>query len=229
MKNWKEYKLGFRIVFIILWVLELGLMVYTMLHPRFICFFNIVLLLLAILVEKRWMEKGTTADGSQEEKAKVKPVLKVIVSLVILEYLLIMFAAFLNLIFPHHAIYEYEYDIKKLRTSNFYDRNFFPDSIPKDAKKAEWIMLPSFMQGAGTEVLFFTADDAYIEAEVSRVAAGIPATELETGMIFQSYLSDEQEKNLKVYKLYDNGDWNHSHMWGIFVNEEQNLIGYFCQ
>lgn len=252
-EKWKEYSLGLRICFLILCFLEILLMVYTMLHPRFINFFNIVLLLLVILVVKRWMEKGiipesvsTSGKDSEEKqnnekgektaneerdlkKAKVKAVIKLVVNVAILEYMLTMFAALFNLLFPYHAIYEYSYDIKQLKTSTYYDRSFYPDEVPQEAKKAQWIMLPSFLQGSGTEVLFFEATPEFIQSEIMRVVPDVTPGELETGMDFVAYLSDEQEDGLQVYKLYDNGDGNHLHMWGIFVNERQNLIGYFCQ
>lgn len=129
-----------------------------------------------------------------------------------------------DVLYPYHMLYEYEDDIAELKRSAPDNYFFFPDTIPREAKNVKWIMQPSVMQGRGMEVLMFDTTKEYMDGIIETYGENAVVCDVEEDMCFKAYYKKE---GLKVYKLYDNEDWNHVHMWGFFVDEEKNRIGFF--
>lgn len=125
--------------------------------------------------------------------------------------------------------YEYKSDITKFKEKNFDVYYFFPDEIPKDVENIKWLVLPSFMQGSGTEVLIFDAPREYIQKVIAAYSQDAQICGIEDDMDFKMFYDDTRLEKLTIYKIYDNGDRNHVHMCGFFVDDEIGRIGFFRQ
>ncbi|MCH5248718.1 MAG: hypothetical protein J1E98_02235 [Lachnospiraceae bacterium] len=144
-------------------------------------------------------------------------------------YIAYVSCAFINILFPARMSYEYKSDIAKFKENNFDAYYFFPDEIPKDAENIEWIVLPSFMQGSGTEVLIFGAPGEYIQEVIAAYSQDAQICGIEEDMSFKIYYDETRLEKLTIYKIYDNDDRNHVHMWGFFVDDGISRIGFFSQ
>ena len=218
----KKYK----IFFVILCVLTAVFFGYTVLHPRP---HNVLMTIMSgiwTFCASRWMDTERYEGKARHAPGIATAILSMLISFVIVRNGLSIIP---DLLFPYHMPYEYKGDIAKRRLSTFYDYSFFPDEIPTGAKHVKWIMMPSFLQGSGTEVLIFDTDSEYIQKVVAQYRGDAQVMGFEEGMMFGSYYDESRLDRLTVYKLYDNDDWNHLHMWGFFVDEEIGRIGYFCQ
>lgn len=119
-------------------------------------------------------------------------------------------------------------ELKKDRPDVYY---FFPDRIPGNSSGMKWKVQPSIMQGQGYEVLYFYTDSGYIVNELETYCKDIePKTydDMPVGVLYDE-LEDAELEHVEWYEIYNNGDQNHEHAWGIFVEPELNLIGYFAQ
>ena len=121
----------------------------------------------------------------------------------------------------------YEKDIRKLKEERQEKYFFFPDTIPEDAKDLKWIKQPGIMQGSGYEVLYFRTDNHYIREELEKYCKDVePIPASETQVI--NFFTETERETALFYGIYDNGDFNHSHYWGIFHDPGTNLIVYFA-
>lgn len=218
MKNLKKYHKMYLVFGILMCALTVAFLMNAVLHPRPHNIFVTLVSGIWTALVFRWM-KHPAAPGI------VPVVLAVCISLVAAHGIM----AIPDLVFPYHAPYEYKADIARRRLSTFYDYSFFPDELPKEAKNVTWVMLPSFLQGSGTEVLFFDIDAGYIDRTIAQYGGSAQIVGVEDDMMFDNYYDKSRLDKLTVYKLYDNDDMNHLHMWGFFVDEEIGRIGYFCQ
>ena len=253
MKNLKKYHKVYLVFFVLMCVVTACLGVRAVLHPRP---HNILVTLMSVIwvfCIRGWMNpekfespykrkkpaagavlQGEPAGEQSEAVTKKKrkapgigmAVLGILLSFFVVVYMLSVIP---DILFPYHAPYEYKADIAKRRLSTFYDYSFFPDEIPEGASCVKWVMQPSFLQGSGTEVLIFDTDDDHIRQTIAQYGSGAEVVGLEDDMMFDNYYDKNRLDKLKVYKLYDNNDRNHLHMWGFFVDEEIGRIGYFCQ
>lgn len=113
----------------------------------------------------------------------------------------------------------------------------FPDAIPDEAKGIKWICCPGFMQGSGYDVLFFRADSSYLKKIYEEYATltnvytysnyGWENKKAGRTVTFPQIIDmTEQEKtNVTVIVTYDNGDINHPHSSGLYINQ---IEGYVC-
>lgn len=158
--------------------------------------------------------------------------------LVIVFAIIWYFGKYLNILYPYHASYEYQKDIANYKTGNageYYTE--FPDEIPDGAIDIKWICRPSLMQGSGYDVLFFRADSNYLNKMYEKYAASMNLytysnygwENKKTGkaVTFPNIIDmTEQEKaNVTVIVVYDNGDINHPHSSGLYINQ---IEGYVC-
>lgn len=150
----------------------------------------------------------------------------------------------LDVICPYHAPYEYKRDIQSLK-SGYKSQCFtqFPDKIPDNASKVEWVCTPSVWQARGHEALFFYADEAYLSevydtyapyAEVytygiSGLDAGYWIRIDELGVSHSvrfpivNAMTDEEKLNVTVLILYDD-------MWyngGLYINQAEGYVCFF--
>lgn len=222
MKKMSEkYHLGFFIVFIFLCVIEITLIIYAIMHPRVQ---NIVLVLIAgllIFLNRRWMNKV--------KYVKLIRLLPLFLATLFFGYLAYFVGSFINILFPAHMPYEYKSDIAKFKEKYFDAYYFFPDEIPKDAENIKWLVLPSFMQGSGTEVLIFDAPKEYIQEVIAAYGQDAQICGIEEDMSFKVFYDDTRLEKLTIYKIYDNDDRNHVHIWGFFVDDGIGRIGFFSQ
>lgn len=110
----------------------------------------------------------------------------------------------------------------------------FPESLPKGASYVKWVVGPGFLQAPSFEVLAFRIDREYLEQIVDtyRKEAEIATydkqyDEWSVDFIHSGLLSEPE--NTTVYVLYDNGDWNHHHIYGFWVNDRIGEIGFFAE
>ncbi|MGN0165355.1 MAG: hypothetical protein ACI39R_04170 [Lachnospiraceae bacterium] len=140
--------------------------------------------------------------------------------------------SFISPFFPKHMLYEYKSDIAKLKESGYYDYSFFPDEIPQEATEVSWIVCPSLMQGSGYEFLGFKASEEYIQNVIDTYCGDANiiyhSEDSYEKKFFDNLMGDYAHKAVE-YELYNNGDWNHSHSWGIVVSENKEYIGFYCE
>jgi len=144
---------------------------------------------------------------------------------------------FFNLLCPYHAVYEYKSEIAELKADYPQEYSHFPDEIPDGASKVEWRRMPGFMQGSGSDTLFFYADNEYLAAARDSLAGkyGVYTYSVE-GKTWQNkdgeklsdiipYLPFYVGADTEMFLLYDNEDWNHRHVRAVFLNMSD---GYIC-
>ena len=85
------------------------------------------------------------------------------------------------------------------------------------------------MQGSGTEVLIFDAPGEYIQEVIAAYSQDAQICGIEEDMTFKIFYDETRLEKLTIYKIYDNDDRNHVHMWGFFVDDEIRRIGFFSQ
>lgn len=209
------------VLFLILAVLELIWLVHTICHPRphsfLLCLHGCIFLVLSYRYAYREYEKKPPGT-----------------LLTLAAYLLTLYPVYFcgtiaDISYPYHMKYEYKWDIAKCKKSVYADYSFFPDTIPEEAAQVKWIMRPALLQGTSMELLIFQAPEAYIDAVVSAYGEEAAVCGVEEEMDFKGLYAGERLDKLTVYKLYDNEEANHTHIWGFFVDEEQRFIGYFRQ
>ena len=160
-----------------------------------------------------------------------------------------LFALFLAAMFavtqPTTDPAAYGYALRELN----YPRNeaiaFFPEEIPDDAQDIDlWHNYP-FLQGGERLSLAFSADEAYIDAEIDRLSQKAKwigtheeAGRLNNGVSWQSFVelgepSYTLPDDYTIYLLYsrpykDSGDhiWNHGETAVVVINDEKNRILY---
>lgn len=255
MKNLKKYHKVYLVFFVFMFVLTAVFCTRAVMHPRP---HNILVTIMSgiwTLCGFVWMnpekydspyrhakqdkvKTETQPNADNREQGRTRRLarskapgigLTILVMLISFFMVIYMFSVIPDLLFPYHMTYEYKADIARLKKSVAYDYSFFPDEIPTGATHVTWVMLPSFLQGSGTEVLFFDIDDEFIRQTIAQYGGNAEIVGVEDGMIFDNYYDESRLDKLTVYKLYDNENWNHLHMWGFFVDEEIHRIGYFCQ
>lgn len=213
---------------LLLWIIiSVAILILTVMHPRPN---NLLVLLLCII-------KCVTLLSSKKE-IEGKVIWKKNIELILAFAMIWYIGKFLNILYPYHASYEYQKDIANYKsgsTGEYYTE--FPDEIPDDAKGIKWICCPSFMQGSGYDVLFFHADSSFLEkmydkyAEMTNVYTysnyGWENKETGKAVTFPKIIDmTEQEKtNVTVIMTYDNGDINHPHSSGLYINQ---IEGYVC-
>lgn len=249
--------LDYFILFVLLCALEIVLVIYTIMHPRPQNIVLVLIDGLLIFLNRKWMNKaeyvspsdydkdvkawekrkrevqksGKTFDEPKPEKPKkmAQRLLPMFIATLFAGYFAYFLASMLTIAFPAHMPYEYKWDIAKLKEVDTEAYSFFPDQIPDDAKNVKWYVMPSFMQGSGTEVLIFDASDSYIQGVTNTYGSDAEICGIEDDMLFKRFYDEARWDKLTVYKIYDNDDWNHVHMWGFFVDDEIDRIGFFSE
>ena len=255
MKNLKKYHKVYLVFFVLMCAMTAAFGVRALMHPRPHNIFVTIMSGIWAFCAFGWMnsekydspyrrakqdkvqnedwheDQDSDQHGNHGRARRKAPGIGMTIFAVLISFFIViyMFSVIPDLLFPYHMPYEYKADIARLKKSVAYDYSFFPDEIPAGATHVTWVMLPSFMQGSGTEVLFFDIDDEFIRQTIGQYGGGAEIVGVEDGMIFDSYYDESRLDKLTIYKLYDNENWNHLHMWGFFVDEEIHRIGYFCQ
>lgn len=253
----EKYHLDYFIIFLILCALEILLISCAILHPRIQNIMLLLLNGSFIFQNGKWMNKEKYVSPRDydneisawkkrkkeakeqgeifEEPRPAKPrkiaqrLVPMFIAILFLWYIVFWGGSMLNVFFPMHMPYEYESDIAKLKENDYEAYYFFPDEIPKGAKKIKWYIMPSFMQGGGTKVLIFDTSNEYIQNVIDTYSYEARICGIEDDMSFRKFYNEARLEKLTVYKIYDNDDWNRVHMWGFFVDEEINRIGFFCE
>lgn len=253
----EKYHLDYFILFVLLCAFEIVLLIYAIMHPRPQNIMLVLINGLLIFLNGRWMDKAKYVSPSDydkevkawekrrkeakknreifEEPRPEKPkkmaqrLLPMFIVTLFAGYFAYFLASMLTIAFPAHMPYEYKWDIAKLKEVDTEAYTFFPDQIPDDAKNVKWYVMPSFMQGSGTEVLIFDASDSYIQGVTNTYGSDAEICGIEDDMLFKRFYDEARWDKLTVYKIYDNDDWNHVHMWGFFVDDEIGRIGYFSE
>mgnify|MGYP007069902160 CR=1 FL=1 len=143
--------------------------------------------------ENQTTDDTESAKGQTQRKARRRaPGIIIAILAMLISFIMVRngFSIIPDLWFPYHMSYEYKGDIAKRRLSTFYDYSFFPDEIPAGAKHVKWIMMPSFLQGSGTEVLIFDTDSEYIQKVVAQYGRDAQVMGFEEGMMFGSYYDE---------------------------------------
>lgn len=211
-----------------LWIMiSIAILVLTVIHPRP----NNMLVMMFCIIQCL-----TLLFSKKEIESKV--VWKKNIGLIIVFVIIWYMGKYLNILYPYHAPYEYRNDIMNYKTGNtreYYTE--FPDEIPDEAKDIKWICCPSFMQGSGYDVLFFRSDNNYLKKLYEDYSALLNVytysnygwENKKTGktVTFPQIIDmTEQEKiNVTVIVTYDNGDVNHPHSSGLYINQ---IEGYVC-
>ncbi|MCM1399388.1 MAG: hypothetical protein NC225_07915 [Clostridium sp.] len=214
------------------WVIvSIVVFVLSVLHPRL----NNVLLLLFCIIKCI-----TLFITKKEIEGKViwKKNLELMIVLAFVWYM----GSYLNILYPYHAVYEYKNDIARCKTGNtgvYYTE--FPDLLPDGAEKVKWICCPSLMQGSGYNVLFFYTDKNYIEELYGKYA------DAATTYTYSNYgwenkktgksvtfpktieMTEEEKMDVTVFVTYDNGDINHPHSSGLYINQAECYVGFYTQ
>lgn len=215
-----------------LWViLSVAILVLTIIHPRLN---NILLLLLCII-------KSVTLFFSKKE-TESKVILKKNFELIIVFAILWYMGKYLNILYPYHATYEYRNDIANYKigsTGEYYKE--FPNEIPDEAKDIKWICCPSFMQGSGYDALFFRANSSYLKELYQKYSDlaikytysnyGWENKETGTTVTFPQIndMIEEEKLDVTVFVTYDNGDVNHPHNSGFYINQAEGYVCFFVQ
>lgn len=205
--------------------------VITVMSPRI--HFGVILLLCFIQCISMILCKK-----EREKKILWKKTILGIVSIFVMCYL----GQFLNIIYPYHATYEYKNDIQKLKVESPQNYSHFPDVIPDSATGIKWMCLPNFMQGSGYEALFFYANETYIKEIYNRYAPIATVytysdeectwinNEVKNTVSFPKIneISDEDKKNVIVMITADNGNLNHPHNSGLYINKVDGYVCFFA-
>lgn len=215
-----------------LWViLSIAILILTVIHPRLN---NILLLLLCTIkcVTLFFLEKEI------ESKVVLKKNFELIIAFAFLWYM----GKYLNILYPYHATYEYQNDIANYKagsTGEYYKE--FPDEIPDGAKDIKWICCPSFMQGSGYNVLFFRANSNYLKELYEKYSDsmtkytysnfGWENRETRKTVTFPKIndMTEEEKLDVTVFVTYDNGDVNHVHNSGLYINQTEGYVCFFVQ
>ena len=178
----------------------------------------------------------TGMDFDEAEPVKSKKLFpsegKILIAVICGGFMVYYVSSFFSPLFPRHMVYEYKSEIAKLKQSSFCDYSFFPDEIPSEATKVSWLVCPSVMQGSGYEFLGFHASFAYIKSIVDTCCREATIIDRSEGSyerkFFDNILGDAANTAID-YEIYNNGDWNHSHTWGVVVSENRDYIGFYCE
>lgn len=250
----KKFNTAFLVLFFPVCALFLYTLYLVIRRPDVIHTFWLLLMSVLIILNFFWMQTGFFEDRNDLKRRiaewdkrrreamqmrvpfnEPKPVkskkLTPVISVVFAIFIGVYFFSFLPLKIIDSAVPKgrliYKYDIAKLKDKNGAKYGFLPDSVPKDAEDAKWVVFPSIMQGDGYEVLSFYIDNGYIEREVNEKCAGITAQSA-WNLPVLNFLTDEQLDNAQWFPMHDEGE-NHRHTWGIVADPGSNFIAYFVQ
>ena len=212
---------------VVLWIIiTLFLFVVTCLHPRL---HNIVLLMIAAVK----CVMCIVHKESSEMRNMFRKTVFLLIAMIVIGYMTKIFDGVIS----YHAPYEYKADIHSLRTQYGAEKYaHFPDELPDSAFRVEWTCVPSMMQGAHCEDLFFYASQEYVSELYQYYAGQYPVYRYDEELgwsqidgpdvIFPNAhnISHEEMYDIKAFVLYDTESHDH-YQSGLYLNEEK---GYVC-
>ncbi len=147
-------------------------------------------------------------------------------------WIVIVFLSPLELAFPSHMPWEYKWEAEAMKEDAPGRYYYFPDEIPKGATGVVWKQYPGYLQGKAFKYLMFTADDAYIEAELKKYAEDmtlVSQSEVSVYPLHQEVAPERREK-VEIYLLYQaTNPEEYPSAMGIMVDKEQGMICYFFE
>lgn len=216
-------------------VISFFMLIIAIFHPRIIYWILLIVCVIKCIVCCKTAKKKTVG------KFCIGMVSNIIAILILCDL-----GQGLNLFFPYHASYEYEKDIEDLKADSLKENSLreyshFPDELPTVASGVKWMCVPNFMQGTGYDQLFFFADEVYLQKIYNAYAEEATIytysqydwVNNDTGKcaVFPDAIGiDEAErKNVEVFILYDNEDFNHLHNSGFYINQTEGYICFWAQ
>lgn len=242
-ERWNTSDRALLVIITLLDISAIAFFIYSIIHPRVA---NILLLLVMLIYSYRLdkiMRKTPPRNyegyteleiyfykkrNNKSDSPKYKYIFECLVLVVAIFYC----KNFLNIFFPYHMVWEYKYDIEEFKEEYGEEYDHFPDELPESAKHVKWVITPGIMQGNSFEYLHFSADKNYIDEVIREYSEVMIYTSDEYGDFPVSFpgmkeIADGKEKYITVYVIYDNGDWNHQHIYGFYVNRKDNQICFF--
>lgn len=127
-------------------------------------------------------------------------------------------------------IYRYDKNIAEWKEYDSHDILFFPDRIPKEAENVEWHkkVLPSWKKKCDL-LLTFTASGEYIDDVIGNLPEDVTVSCIDEDMVIGKMFDEDKWDDVAVYKLYEMGEGIDYELNGVFVDRNENVIGFFCQ
>ena len=242
---------------ILVWeITALVILIIFILHPRLHYLLMLLYCICCLLLDIwQWKRQGREPEDFSEknEQADIdydgwhftesdKKLYKAVGHLIIMLFVGIIIGK-MGIGWWWHAPHEYKADIQKIKeTDDRYD--FFPDELPRGAKKVHWICRPGMMQGTSAKMLSFYADSEYVQMICDQyekssmiytyvkedwMDRGYFTTEdgkeIRYGYLLNS-LSEEQLEQSVIYGTYL-VEGNHGRCGGILVDPVDNFVYYF--
>ncbi len=231
-KDKREYHKATYVLAVLLSVLTVVAFVHWAIRPRPA---HLGMALLLLFVAWRVWRKAPLEVYLADPKKSSKSVRGDLIGLPIALWIVLVFMSPLELAFPNHMPWEYKWEVKAMKedfSSRYY---YFPDEIPKGAKDVVWKQYPGYMQGKAFKYLMFTADEAYIQAELAKYEADatlLTSEMMETVSIYPltQEVSLERRGHVEIYSLYlASSPEEYPSAMGIMVDKEQGMICYFYE
>lgn len=125
--------------------------------------------------------------------------------------------------------WKYKYQ-KAYANQNRSVTEYYPDSLPKDAKDYYFFHSPGMLQGAGDTHLRFSASPESIEAIEDEYAPNAVSSYLMTDeYASRIYNGDGFWLNTEatIYLLYDNEDFNHPHSTRLIISKDHTKLEFY--
>lgn len=228
-KEKRQYHKATYVLAVLLSVLAVAAFLHWAIRPRPA---HLGMALLLLFVAWRVWRKAPLEVYQADPKKSSRSVRGNLIGLPVALWIVLLFLSPLEMAFPSHMPWEYKWEVKAMKEdlpSRYY---YFPDEIPKGAKNIVWKQYPGYLQGKAFKYLMFTADEAYIQAELAKYEAD--ATLLTSEMVsvypLMQEVSLERREHVEIYSIYlASSPEEYPYAMGIMVDREQGRICYFYE
>lgn len=190
--------------------------------------------LLAVTAWRTWRKAPLEVYEADPKKCS-KSLRGYLLGLPVALWIVLVFLSPLEMAFPTHMPWEYKWEVKAMKEDSPNRYYYFPDAIPKGAKNVIWKQYPGYLQGKAFKYLMFTADEAYIRAELEKYEADarvLSQEALEPVSVYplSQEVAPERREQVQIYMLYQaENPEEYPQAMGIMVDKEQGMICYFYE
>lgn len=231
-KEKKEYHKATHVFAVLLSVAATAACLHWAIRPRPA---HLGMALLLLLVAWRVWRIAPLEVYEADPKKCSKSLRGYLFGLPVMLWIVLVFLSPLELAFPTHMPWEYKWEVKAMKEDAPNRYYYFPDEIPKGAKKIIWKQYPGYLQGKAFKYLIFQADEEYIRAEIEKYEADatlLTPDEAEQVSIYplSCEVAPERREHMQIYMLYQAEDpEEYPQAMGIMVDKEQGMICYFYE
>ncbi len=231
-KEKKEYHKATHVFAVLLTVAAIAAFLHWAIHPRPA---HLGMALLLLFVTWRVWRMAPLEVYEADPKKCNKALWGDLIGLPVALWIVLVFLSPLELAFSTHMPWEYKWEVKAMK-ENYSERYYyFPDVIPKGAKKVVWKQYPGYLQGTAFKYLMFHIDEEYIREEIEKYEADatlLTPDEAEQVSVYplSCEVAPERREHMQIYMLYQaENPEEYPQAMGIMVDKEQGMICYFYE